>query len=379
MAQRLRFFIAHAITGKFLAEIFPTQYEINEPLLGSGTATITLPTPEDLSRARAMRALLYGPSIQLAVRDEQRRYLFTGPLPARPEENTDGSISLSFVDWRAWVAQCVFRPDPAVASWTGDYIKIGAAQVDQSQAVADIVALALNTHGAPANITVPAPALSGTAYDLTFRALTPVGDALDSISSRKDGVDWWIDAVDSATLKGLDLIVRVAPERKSRAVPVDLGWDRNGGNLIERPVLPASTDRIMRVWATGDGAPPDQVWGLDEDPDFADMTDTLLWERITTSDATTKADAFSFAAAERIALSAPDGVVEVQHLAGAPALGDYVVGDRSRLVVRDGWTRIDVPAARILERKIVGGTQSQIVAVLKLDLADSALVEVISE
>jgi hypothetical protein len=128
------------------------------------------------------------------------------------------------------------------------------------------------------------------------------------------------------------------------------------------------------VWAIGDGAPPDQKYGMDEDPNLADM---LLWEQTIAlkSGIYLRAEAAEYAAAERASLGAVEVTATVTLPADSPDVFAYTTGDRARLLIEDTWHtghhRIDVPAARIIERTIAGGSDVATTATLLVDLSDA--------
>jgi hypothetical protein len=362
--------VASALTGRIIGQLDPSSWEVTDPLRGNGTGTFTIPLSDERQVAK-LRGWLDAP-IQVAVSDDDRRqWLWSGPRSERVRAD-ETSVTVSCTDWRGWINQCLLRPDPAIADWSGDYIRTA---VDPAQAVYDLAARALDTAGAPTMVYAPVT-LVGSTRDCRYRALTSIGSSMDDLAGREDSPDWWTTtlAIDARTLRPR---IHAAPIRSSRRTPIRATYTPDGGNITEYD-LPPLPEAPGRVWAIGDGAPPDQKYGMDEDPNLADM---LLWERAIDlkSGIYLRAEAAEYAAAERASLGAAEATATVTLLADSPDVFDYTTGDRARLVIEDAWHsgahRVDVPAARIIERTIAGGSDVATTTTLLVDLSDAEIPE----
>lgn len=378
----MRFVLAHALTGRIVGDIHPTTYRAGDPLRGSGTGSFTL-SLKSKRNTDSFAAWLKQPT-KVCMADDDGHWLWGGPVKNRFPSGYDkdaGTITLSCVDWAGWINQCFLRPDPDVADWSGDYLRTA---VDPAQAVYDLAQLALATGGAPDMAFAPVQPI-GVTRVCKYRALTTIGACMDDLAGRDDSPEWWVDTipVDERTI-----IPRVlaAPVRRLRASPIRLEHvdpepGRPGsGNLLPGWKLPEIDEPPGRVWAIGAGQPPDQKWGMEEDPDLA-LGAKLCWEQSTEliGSAYTRSQAYEYAAAQYDSMAAPEATASVSTLATDPAVGSYGTGDRARLILRDRWLSgpraIDLPAVRIIDRVYSGGDGEADKVEHTLDLSDSQPLE----
>lgn len=353
----LTFHVADSLTGKIIGRLYPHRWEWTDPLAGSGSGRLYVPLP-DPAKVEHLVSLTQPRRCWLAVEDEQGRFPFAGPFPRRPGRE-GGTVVVPVADWRLWLYRAFLRPGPNGES--GDYVHT-APEIEQATAMTDLMARALDTTGAPC-LVVDAAAATGITRQVTFRQLqTSVGDALDDIAARPDGAEWYTyvtrKAGDPTTL--VPHVAVAWPERSSSRAPVFIEHrveyaEGRGGN-VHAYTWPEGPEAPSRVWALGEGEPPAQVYASDEIPDLGEGTD-VAWEEVTGphTGVTQAETAFEHAAARLDALSGLSGQATFTIAADRLPIGDVVTGDRARIVLADGWERVDLPAARIISRTVRGG------------------------
>lgn len=368
MTTRLIFHVADTLTGRVVGRLHPTRWELSDPWTGVGTGRITVPLPgPDLVPAlveatRARRRWV-------AVQDDQGRFLWGGPITARPGRD-EGTVTIPVADWRSWFYRAPLRPTDA-----GDRDDYVVRDRDQADIFADLVKRALDTPGAPA-MAVDLPEATGVTRDRTLMMLDrSVGDHLDGLSARevRDGIEWWVyvlaDPQDPTRL--VPHVCMAHPERQTRPTPVRLQWVRGSGGNLADVSWPEGEDEPTRVWALGEGQPPDQAWAVDEDLDVDDGLEVAWEQTIGPLDGVSRSEGcFEAASAALEFYAGRSGQVTATVIDGAIPIGDYGTGDRARLVYDDGWDRVDLEAVRITGRTLSGGAGQALQARLTLDLAN---------
>lgn len=374
--QQYQFRLGDIFTGRVLDTIQPSSWSWTDPLTGQAAGTFTFGLPRDQRQVDLLGDLIgVGDRVQLGVWDTVAgRYLFGGPVPKPAVWNpTDGTLTISPTDWRAYFYSLVFRPNADGSQ--NDYIQ---ANIEQAQAMRDVIAAGLATYGVP-SFAVDDIDDTGVMRQVTFRQFDGIGASLDDLAARERGIEWWT-SIDAGPNGEMLPRVRFAwPERSTRAQNLvvaaamrieDRGYA--GNNVAEQVAWPEQPNPQTRVFALGEGQPPDQVWASDEDPTLGDgVSGTLLRETVAgpftgVVDADT---AFEHAFAQREALnaSAPvDVILRTDRADLDPAT--YDVGDRVDLLVSDLWQSREIDDARIISRVLAGGRNQSFLATLTIDL-----------
>lgn len=378
----MRFYAVDTLTGRILQQLRPpTSWELVDPLREPGTGTLTLARPQPGERA-ALREALGVPLTQtgagsfdrnrwIAAQDDEGRWCWGGPIVKRPSSDAT-TITVPLVDWRSWFYSCPLRP--LADGSRGDY---AATDRDQALIADDWFRRALtddtpDTPLVPPPIIIDAPDLTGVLRDRTGKRQldTSVGSLLDTLVDADPGIEWWTYVTAAADGDPTRLEIHVTtgwPERSTSTTPTAVDWVEGEGGSTPEIAWPPAAQSYSRVWGVGDGEPPDQVYAWDEDP-----AATVLWESVVgpldgVRDSET---AYEHAFAERARSQGRESHAEVTLLASRVGLGEIGPGDRVRLRYDDGWESVDVPAARIVSRTLLGGAGKADRQQLTLDLAD---------
>lgn len=361
--------VADTLTGRIVGRLPWSEFELPDPWTGAGAGAIKVPLPNPTGIASMVdrtTALLRW----VAVEDDRGRFLWSGPITARPGRD-GGEIAIPVADWRTWFYAAYLRPGDDGSR--GDYIVKDTEQATIARALA---LSALDAVGAPAMVVDDFDA-TGVTRDRTLLQLDQsIGDSLDGLSAQhtRDGIEWWVSCSrDPADSRRLVPHVRFAyPERQTRTIPISLRWQLGKGGNISQVSWPTGTTRPTRVWATGQGQPPDQPYASDEDLDIADGTQ-VLWETLLGNlDGVVKSKrCFEYASAALDYYEGQSGQFECDVPDDVIPLGDYATGDRARLVYDDGWDAVDLEAVRITQRVLSGKRGEPTRARLTLDLANN--------
>lgn len=366
--SRLTFRVCDTLTGRIVGRLYPTEFELPDPWTGAGAGTITIPLPPIDDRA-VLVDLTRQRDRWVAVEDEQGRFLWGGPIVARPGRS-EGTVRIPVADWRTWFYRAPIRPN--VDGTRRDYIVL---QREQATIAAELVALALDTPGAP-GMVVDSLAATGVLRDRECLMLDrSIGEHLDGLSARKTdgGIEWWV-YIARDTTDPLRLVPHVAfahPERQTRTTPVRLEWQVGKGGNLSEVTWPEGTEEPTRVWALGEGEPPDQPWAVDEDLDVADGA-AVAWEATLgpLDGVRTSQTCFTYATAAIDWYAGQAGQFECTVTDESIPVGDYGTGDRARLIYDDGWDAVDLAAVRITGRTLNGGRGKALSVRLTLDLAN---------
>lgn len=369
----MRFHVVDTLSGKIVGRLYPNAWTWTDPLATPGTGSLTVPLPSDPAAIASLVELTAPRRRWVAAQDDSGRYLFGGPIPRRPGRN-EGELIIPLVDWRAWFFKAPIRPNADGSR--RNYIKVGGNALEQTTMMRDLIALGLDTTGAP-RFVVDTPTASGVVRERTCLMLDrSIGEYLDGLSSWniERGAEWWVyiteDLADPTTL--LPHVAVAFPERQTRTTPIRVEYKKGMGGNSYDPAWPEGIDSPTRAWAVGDGEPPDQVWAVDETPTIADGTD-VAWEQVLgpLDGVARKATAFEYAFAVVESNQELQGEAEFSILDSRIPMGDYATGDRARVVYADGWEDVDVPAARITERTMTGGHGQATSVRIKVDLANA--------
>lgn len=363
--MRLTFHVADSLTGRITGRLSPVAWSWEDPLTGSARGELTVAIPNDVDQVGQLIAITRPHNTQVVVRDEQDRWLFGGPILADP--NKEGNtLKVPVVDWRAWFYAAAIRP---VGAARVEYLRVAGGtggQVEQNTAMAAIANLGLATIGAP-RLVVDSIVSSGVMRDVTARMFKMTGEALDSISRRFDGPDWWTYmATDPADPRFVVAHLRIAhPERaivsgNAIALRREVLLDRKqgaGGNIVDYQ-WPQQTTPPSRVLGVSSDPPPDETWAIAETPELING-EQLAWDEVAQlpEGVTSAESAFDHSLARLQALAGDKGVVSVDVQPTATDVGAWGPGDRCRLIIKDGWRDIDLSSARILSQKLEGRGQ----------------------
>lgn len=372
----MKFYVVETLTGKIRGRLHPYSWTLSDPLREVGTGTLTIAKPQVNSELRELVWPRHSDGLGrtgdrwVAAEDDTGAFVWCGPILTRPMRSEAG-VTIRLADWRTWFYRAPLRPN------LGDYIvkdrdQITIAKDLLTRSLTDNTGYHLPPPVVPPPIKVVTPPASGVLRDRTLRQLDrTTGDLLDDIVDSARGIEWWTyctRSLDDPTV--LELWVTTAyPERTKRtAGPVRVEWQLGkGGNVAEEPSWPDTGETITRMWATGDGEPPDQVYSRSEDTDA-----TVLWEGlIGPLDGVKRSrQAYSQAFAERVRAGGYAANAEFVLSAKRLPFNDVAPGDRARVVYDDGWEAYDVPAARIVERVMSGGVGVADLHRLVIDLSD---------
>lgn len=366
----VRFLVADTLTGKVLGDLEPTSWELSDPLRTAAVGSMTLALDDDAA-LRARMVDLTQPRIrQVAAIDGDGRFLWGGPIPARPSRS-GAQVTVPLMDWRGWFNRAPIRPNPN--GTRRNYIK-GGGGLEQTQIMTDLAKLALDTKGAPRMVVDSAP-VTGIKREITALMLDrSIGEHLTSMQELDSGCEWWTYITwdgDETSNRILPHFAVAWPERFQRPQPVRLEYRIGQGGSAHDYSWPQGQDTPTRVWAVGDGQPPDQVYTSDQYPGVTDGTE-VAWESIIgpLAGVGKKRAAFDAAYAELQRSRGNSGEAEFSVLDESIPFGEIVTGDRARIVLSDGWVDVDVPAARIVSRTLSGGKGQPFLQRLTLDLAD---------
>lgn len=394
----VRFYVADTRSGVLLGQLRPASWTLSEPVKGSSSGTLTVRVPQEQA-ARGRLADLVTPRtrqvIGADISDGVETLFFGGPIPRRSAwDRSTGCITVPLADWRYWwTTACILRPDAITGGAAPDYIVKATEQTTAMHAlmvagltgVDPVTGIAgLNAPGLPRMVVDDAPDVGsdGVLRDVTVRAVDRyLGEELDSIRDRNDDgrADWYtyMERVDATTFRAHVAIGW--PQRSSRNAPLLLTHnvrpftERAGhGSLIADYSWPEGEDQPTRVYATGEGNPPDRVWAVDELPDVVDG-DELVWEQVAGpfTGVVKKQGAFDHAAQILSQTGDPSGQATVTVPTDVAGIADLVAGDRVRLRITDPWLDYDLAAVRIIQRDLAGAQDQPTTQTLTLDLADA--------
>jgi len=365
------FFSVDTLTGRVVGQLFPSKYELEDPLrqaVGTGTLTVPLPTGAD-AVARLVDQTLQRRRWVAAREGEQ--WLWCGPITDEPSRS-GGEVTIPVADWRTWFYRTPIRP-VAVTYARRNYVKTGASAREQTAIITDLMSLALDPLyvGNPLMVVDSAP-ITGVTRELTALMLDrSIAEYMDDVTGR-GGFDWNVYCTQTDATHMLLHAAACWPERAYRSEPVKIEWQIGKGGNVSEYSWPGGQGASTRVWATGEGEPPDQVFTFDEYPEIADGAD-VAWESLIgpLDGVKTTATAYDHAHAAIQRSQGYNRTVEFTLAAEQLPLTACATGDRARVVFSDGWVDVDIPAARIISRTISGGRGQPTQQRLSIDLSDA--------
>lgn len=378
-----QFRIYHAISRKLIRRVKLNNAEYNDPVFGrGGSLSAEAPITEGQSADALKEAIEQGLDRHALYVFRDNVLVWGGPLISHDWQWKERKLIIGAVQWKQWLYNKMLTPDMTVNpvkdkvySWVN---------VDQFEITRGIISNVIADYGTP-NILLGTE-LSGKLRDLTIYGMKfqTAGDAIDSMANRDGGFDWeLLPRVNAAD--GLPELVLALyyPERGTFNQGMSLRFKstQRGGNII----LPDSFDvsaetRRSRVWATGTGTPPDQLVVFDEDPEL-EQDIALTRESVSGYPDVVKSDTLAdHARAERQFLGVPMNSISVSCSLEDPPLENYRSGDRARMIIKDEWLDIDLPAVRIVDRTIrLNQSDEPDSATLLLNLNDFEIAENVVE
>ena len=365
------FHVCSSLTGLIVGRLFPSGWDVTEPVDKPSTGTISVAFPPDYESRERLRDMLRPRVRSVVVEDDDGSLIFGGPIPRRAGK-TDSMITIPVTDWRAWFYVTPLRP--TAAGVRRDYIKNKTNQQDQGSIMTDLAALALEGTGRPAMVIDTAPTTGVSRQFTTKMFQRSIGEALDDIVARDRGAEWYTYMVRGDDPRYIIPHFAVAwPERRKRQQPILLDYREGEPGASGEYDWPQGEEAPTKVWAV-DGTEDVQLWASAANPKIA-AGNELLWEQVVNlnegTGTVTKAYAFSFAVGAMQTADRSQGTADFTVTSERVPFGSIVAGDRVRLVMDDGWERSNLPAARIVQRVMRGGAGVPNGQVLSIDLADS--------
>jgi hypothetical protein len=364
----------HATTGVQLHSSLPFRDESWSWIVrGNGSFSGKITIPQDPQAREQIREATEKKVAAIYVRDRSNSsWPWGGPVLSRQWDPDNRVITVTAVDWRTWFFWVFLAP---LENLTGDVL-YSWTQVDQLQIARDICNL-VTAGGSPAGrptILAADTIMSGILRDLNVQGLSfkRPGDLLNTMSNRDRGFEWGIDIRADAFNRPAPHFSTYYPQQGASVQGLLLKATPDGANLLKYgPVDENGADQRERQWTTGAGQPPDIPFAQDTDPNIGGV---LMREDVSNySSVTERTTLASHARAERRFYSQGTNTLAVEVSLDNPDVSSYAIGDRGRLLIQDDWTDWDLPAVRIVEKKV---DPQNLKASLTLDLADYTLPEV---
>jgi hypothetical protein len=364
-------------TGNYRADIEIRNASFNTPLRSAGQLNGSVHVPNVQDGRDVNRWLVPDATALYALWNEEPVWggILTGFGDWDPITKT---LPLVCPEFRSWFSTRLITPNPvtnrprdAMFKWTNiDQFAIGGALLEYAQ---------LNVQDAPPYAYPGGPgggsAVSGVRRDASWPSTSfkPVAEAIDELSHRQNGFDWGMDYIrDPETGHITNRVEFWYPERQKRGLySLHMSWIAGkGGNILYYRAPMDGTGRISRMWTTGEGEPPDQLTANVRDPQLgvADNVRTKGW-RVYREDVRSypsvkrRKTLQSHARSELRDRMNVDMMLVVDTYADQPDLASYVVGERTRVQIKDEWIDLDYPAARIIDRSVVDRTEGEQVRV----------------
>lgn len=369
MAAPFRFLVVQALTNRRLGYLRMSDVSFNDPLTGAGGSFSGKVTPADFGPGvDVLRQWTEPDQVALYVETDSG-YYFGGPIVSRPWSRSDGTLTITALSWKQWFYTRFLNPNWGVDPVADTHFYYD--NDDQLFIARDLASRSIIEIGCP-TIEIGTETC-GVTRDLHLNgsAFHYVGDAIDSMANRPNGFDWDVEIRRVGNSPSLYLGLYF-PGRGTVNQSVLLKSTKEGGNITAVPEADdTAQDRRTRVWATGDGQPPDQPVAFDSDPDL-DSGLVLLRETVTNwSGVTNITTLSSHAQAQRQAIGLNRNQMVLPVTLDDPALSLYGVGDRVRLLLEDDWLRVDLPTVRIIDRQIkVNSRSAPDSASITVDLSD---------
>lgn len=375
--SRYRYVSCHAVTRQQL----DPSLRLSDPswswtVGGNGTLTAKIAVPDDAAAREQLRAATQPKAAAIYVKDATGRYPWGGPVVSRTWNPNDGTISIAAMEWRAWMFKVPLAP---LSNMTAD-IQYVWTSVDQTQIARDIASYVLaggTTMGSP-SMLFGSEALSGKTRDLSVwgTAFKRAGELLDTMANRDGGFEWSIETRPHP-VDGLPqpYFVTYYPQRGALVSSILLRRTNNGGNLLSYGDVPEDfSTSYDRFWTTGVGQAPDQLFAQDTSPDLP-LGRVLRFESNTSySNVSDRSTLASHARANRKFYAPGTNLLPISLSVSKPDVDSYGIGDRVPLSIHDRWLDLELPAVRIVEKKVSMSGAGHVE--LTVDVTDYELPEV---
>lgn len=366
--------VYHPLTRQQLAPpLRLIEYSWTEIVSGNGSFTGSLSMPADPVRREQLKTALETDESAVYVRSSNGGYAFGGVLTGKDWDPDQKVISITVPEWRSWLYGVFLEPK---LDMTADRL-YSWVQIDQLQIARELIAYACEGGAADGRPTIAVGAeLSGRLRDLGVRGLEfkRIGELLDTMARRDGGFEWTISTVDGADfLPSLRLNLGY-PELGGSASGMYLYITPDGQNCqIVPPVTHSSAERYSRVWATGNT----EVLPFAQDTDPAVAGGATLMRQKTTSYSSVqdRSTLSSHARAERRFYGEKIHLIRLRVPEASFDVTSYPAGTRCRFQYKDEMHEMDLPYARIVERKVSPANGAGSVE-LTLDLSDYEVPEV---
>lgn len=378
-----RYVFHGSISRAFLGEFLVKDVTFNSPLKGAGgqfSGTIVLDDQRQTAYLVKPATELEMTAVYVIYQDDEtgiETYLWGGPIVRRGWNNRTREVKIQAVEWKSWFYTKEYSPSitPPFADR-----KFTRTAVDQLTIARDLLIDAVSFLATPA-VTIPIVA-STRPRDLTVFGSEHrmIGDIIDGMANRTDGFDWDVSIRKAYDDNLPEIVVDMFYPEKGSVQGLEFSqvretFDRSAdgrGTIMDIPEWVESSDhRRTRIWAVGNGSPPDQPVAMDDDP-YIDTEEVLLREVTISVQADKPSTLSEHAQAQRAVLGVETESVDIGIKPNLIKPTAFIVGDRVSLRVKDEWLDFDEDAIRIVDRAIApfsSGEGERIV--VTLDLSDA--------
>lgn len=335
---------------------------------GNGTLSAKITVPDDSQQVDKLRVATEPKQAAIYVRSNATgAYKWGGFVVGREWNPTSNQLTINCLEWRSW---------PYFTELTGlatDYWEYTGT--DQLSIARSLMTANISQVGSPA-MTFDTSQASGRSRDLSFwrTELKKVGSLIDSMADRDNGFEWTIESRSGSD--GLPQLhfATSYPQRGSVITGLIFKHTPGGSNMVPGTIKEDVSQRVDAFYATGSGQPPAQPMGYDFNPEV--FTGQLLrfdggTNYSSVSDVSTLT---SHARRARKFYQPGINLMEVELGLDRVDVDSYEIGDRGRLQFQDRWMTLDLPAVRIIEKKVSMAGAGKVT--LTLDLSDATLPEV---
>lgn len=375
MAARYRYVSCHPVLRNQLdPSLRLIDAEWSWVVGGNGTLSAKITVPESATQIEQLRTATAPKQAAIYVRNSDGLYPWGGVVTKRKWSRANNEITISVMEWRAWFYNIIMGPG------TTSDITYGLTSSDQLVISRDLVgdALAGGTSAGIPIVMANGALMSGKTRDLTFfgSQMKTLGQQIDTIANRDGGFEWSIEIRPSST-DGLPELwfSPYFPERGSQAPGVQFRATEGGhGNFIPGDYEEDMSHQYDRFWTTGAGQAPDATWALDVDPELV-TGNKLRFDGHASFSTVSEWSTLASHARRARKFYAPGVNLVTGTVPFARVNPDvYHIGDRVRYRVKDRWTDLDLPAVRIVEKKMTTSGAGH--ATVTLDLTDFTYPEV---
>jgi hypothetical protein len=371
--EGFRYFSCHPMARARYGAINFASHSWTEVANGSGVLEGNITLPYD-AVARELIEKGTRPDEAVIYRDSDTYGLTDGYIvTSRKWSPSTRTLSIRAAELRAWLYDVMLTP---YENMSGDvnYSWSGVDQVAIAQGI--VFNGAVYGYGIPM-VDVPYTPNSGKLRDLNCLGtqFKKIGDLLDSMAQRAGGFEWGlIPAVNSGDGLPKWLFKVWYPERGSSVPGLRFFRVLDSGNfsLVDDPEL-NSASRYARVWTTG--STETNQYAVDIDPGLTGGSMLLREKSSDYSSVTERATLSAHARAERRYYASLLDTIKIRIHPDEFDVMSFRAGDRCRFKYVDEFLAYDLPAARIIERKISESATSSATIELTIDLNDSDLPE----